>query len=230
MNLKIAEKLQAHRKAHGYSQEELADLLNVSRQAVSKWERGEASPDTDNLIALAKIYNITIDQLINGESEVEVVVEDKDEGKAQETVKNEGEAEIVEVIQEEDDDEDDDEKKLSAGQRATLAIVGGSASLILTMIYLIVGFCFDLWHPTWILFMMIPVVASFADAIVKKDVKHFAYPVLVAAIYVLIGFLTGLWHPCWAIFLTIPVYYIIIDAVNKCKIDEKAEKEKVIKK
>lgn len=230
MNLKIAEKFQAHRKAHGYSQEELADLLNVSRQAVSKWERGEASPDTDNLIALAKIYNITIDQLINGESEVEVVVEDKDEGKAQETVKNEGEAENVEVIQEEDDDEDDDEKKLSAGQRATLAIVGGSASLIITMIYLIVGFCFDLWHPTWILFMLIPVVATFADAIVKKDVKHFAYPVLVAAIYVLIGFLTGLWHPCWAIFLTIPVYYIIIDAVNKCKIDEKAEKEKVIKK
>jgi transcriptional regulator with XRE-family HTH domain len=229
MNLKIAEKFQAHRKAHGYSQEELADLLNVSRQAVSKWERGEASPDTDNLIALAKIYNITIDQLINGESEVEVVVEDKDEGKAQETAKNEGEAENVEVIQEEDDDEDD-EKKLSAGQRATLAIVGGSASLIITMIYLIVGFCFDLWHPTWILFMLIPVVATFADAIVKKDVKHFAYPVLVAAIYVLIGFLTGLWHPCWAIFLTIPVYYIIIDAVNKCKIDVKAEKEKVIKK
>lgn len=229
MNLKIAEKLQAHRKAHGYSQEELADLLNVSRQAVSKWERGEASPDTDNLIALAKIYNITIDQLINGECEVEVVIEDKDESKAQETAKNESEAENVEVIQEEDDDEDD-EKKLSARQRATLAIVGGSVSLIITMIYLIVGFCFDLWHPTWILFMMIPVVATFADAIVKKDVKHFAYPVLVAAIYVLIGFLTGLWHPCWAIFLTIPVYYIIIDAVNKCKIDEKAEKEKVIKK
>lgn len=230
MNLKIAEKFQAHRKAHGYSQEELADLLNVSRQAVSKWERGEASPDTDNLIALAKIYNITIDQLINGESEVEVVVEDKDEGKAQETAKNESEAENVEVIQEEDDDKDDDkdddeddEKKLSAGQRATLAIVGGSASLIITMIYLIVGFCFNLWHPTWILFMLIPVVATFADAIVKKDVKHFAYPVLVAAIYVLIGFLTGLWHPCWAVFLTIPVYYIIIDAVNKCKIDEKAE-------
>lgn len=224
MNLKIAEKFQAHRKAHGYSQEELADLLNVSRQAVSKWERGEASPDTDNLIALAKIYNITIDQLINGESEVEVVVEDKDEGKAQETAKNEGEAENVEVIQEEDDDEDD-EKKLSAGQRAILAIVGGSASLIITLIYLIVGFCFDLWHPTWILFMMIPVVASFADAIVKKDVKHFAYPVLVAAIYVLTGLLTDLWHPLWVLFLTIPVYYIIIDAVNKCKIDEKAEKE-----
>ena len=223
MNLKIAEKLQAQRKAHGYSQEELADLLNVSRQAVSKWERGEASPDTDNLIALAKIYNITIDQLINSESEDEVVVEDKDEGKAQEKYKNESGAESIEVIQE--DDDEDDEKKLSARQRAILAIVGGSASLIITLIYLIVGFCFDLWHPTWILFMMIPVVASFADAIVKKDVKHFAYPVLVAAIYVLTGLLTDLWHPLWVLFLTIPVYYIIIDAVNKCKIDEKAEKE-----
>lgn len=52
------------RKEKGLSQEELADKLSVSRQAVSKWERGEALPDTDNLIRLAKLYNVSIDELV----------------------------------------------------------------------------------------------------------------------------------------------------------------------
>ena len=53
MNLEIANRLLALRREHGYSQEELAYKLGVSRQAVSKWERAESSPDTDNLLALA---------------------------------------------------------------------------------------------------------------------------------------------------------------------------------
>ena len=52
------------RKEAGLSQEELADKLAVSRQAVSKWERGEALPDTDNLIRLARLYNVSIDEIV----------------------------------------------------------------------------------------------------------------------------------------------------------------------
>lgn len=65
MNYKTGERLAKYRKKANMSQEELADKLNVSRQAVSKWERGESSPDTDNLIALASLYNITLDDLLN---------------------------------------------------------------------------------------------------------------------------------------------------------------------
>lgn len=65
MDIKTSNKLYELRKAKGYSQDELADLLNVSRQAVSKWERAESSPDTDNLIALAKLYDISIDDLLD---------------------------------------------------------------------------------------------------------------------------------------------------------------------
>ena len=69
MTIEIANRLYELRKKHNLSQEELAEKLSVSRQAVSKWERCEASPDTDNLIALAKIYGLTLDELIYGEKE-----------------------------------------------------------------------------------------------------------------------------------------------------------------
>lgn len=67
MTLETANRLYELRKKHDLSQEELAEKLGVSRQAVSKWERSEASPDTDNLIALAKIYGLSLDELIFGE-------------------------------------------------------------------------------------------------------------------------------------------------------------------
>ena len=57
----LAQRLYEMRKAHNLSQEELADKLNVSRQAVSKWECGDSSPDTDNLIALSKLYDVSLD-------------------------------------------------------------------------------------------------------------------------------------------------------------------------
>lgn len=56
------------RNKNNLSQEELAAKMGVSRQAVSKWERAEASPDTENLILLAKLYGVSIDELLNTDS------------------------------------------------------------------------------------------------------------------------------------------------------------------
>jgi HTH-type transcriptional regulator/antitoxin HipB len=64
MTIEVANKLVKLRKENGLSQEELASKLGISRQAVSKWERAEASPDTDNLICLAKLYNVSLDDLL----------------------------------------------------------------------------------------------------------------------------------------------------------------------
>lgn len=55
----------------GLSQEALAEKLGVSRQAVSKWERSESSPDTDNLIALAKLYGVSLDELLYVDESIE---------------------------------------------------------------------------------------------------------------------------------------------------------------
>lgn len=53
------------RKHYQYTQEEIAQQVGVSRQSVAKWESGESLPDIDNCMALAKIYNVTIGNLIN---------------------------------------------------------------------------------------------------------------------------------------------------------------------
>lgn len=60
----IAENLVSYRREKGMSQEELAERLGISRQAVSKWERGESQPDMGNLIALADVYGVTIDDIV----------------------------------------------------------------------------------------------------------------------------------------------------------------------
>lgn len=69
MDLAMAQRLVDRRKAAGLSQEALAAQLGVSRQAVSKWERSESSPDTDNLIALAALYGVSLDELLYGEAD-----------------------------------------------------------------------------------------------------------------------------------------------------------------
>lgn len=55
------------RKQSGLSQEGLADLLGVTRQAVQKWESGASRPDMDNLVALARYFNVTLDYLVTGQ-------------------------------------------------------------------------------------------------------------------------------------------------------------------
>ncbi len=52
------------RKQYGYTQEQIAEKLGVSRQTIAKWERGECLPDIENVIALADIYEVTIDSLV----------------------------------------------------------------------------------------------------------------------------------------------------------------------
>jgi len=61
----ISMNLQTLRKRHGLSQEEVAGRIGVSRQAVAKWESGDTTPDLTNAMALAQLYDVSLDDLVN---------------------------------------------------------------------------------------------------------------------------------------------------------------------
>ena len=65
MNNKFSENLKKIRKEHNLSQEQLADELGVSRQAISKWESSQAYPEMDKIIALCDKFNLNIDDLLH---------------------------------------------------------------------------------------------------------------------------------------------------------------------
>ena len=120
MNVEIANNLVNLRKKSGLSQEALAEKIGVSRQAVSKWERAESSPDTDNLIALAELYDKSLDDMLKRNTNYES-----------------GPLEI-----------EDKEKKLWYMMLPY--------PVFITIVYLIIGYFWGLWHPGWLLFLTIP--------------------------------------------------------------------------
>lgn len=67
--MKLGEKIKKFRKGFGLSQEQLAEILNVSRQAITKWENDGGMPDITNLKPLADVFSISVDFLLNEDEE-----------------------------------------------------------------------------------------------------------------------------------------------------------------
>lgn len=74
--MEFNEKLQELRKQKGFTQEELAELLFVSRTAVSKWESGRGYPNIDSLKAISKLFSVTIDELLSGNELLSIAEEE----------------------------------------------------------------------------------------------------------------------------------------------------------
>ena len=193
----LGQRIQDFRKGMGLSQEALGEALGVSRQAVSKWERTEASPDTDNLIALAGLYGVSLDSLVFGSQPAPAEVP--------------APAKTDPV-----DDDDDDGGRWSV---RILRVVSACSSILCVIFYLLCGFnnWFHGWSHAWLIFFLIPILESVVSAVRHRDGSDFAYPVLVAAVYLGLGMYFGLWHPGWIIFITVPVYYIVADGLKKRK-------------
>ena len=64
--MNISDRIQSLRKARGITQEQLADAVGVSRQAVSKWEAGQSGPDLERIVAMAEYFDVTTDYLLRG--------------------------------------------------------------------------------------------------------------------------------------------------------------------
>ena len=223
MNIEIANKLQKLRKANGYSQEELADKLGISRQAVSKWERAESSPDTDNLIILARLYNVSLDELLSTDESIDeirqnnldsnlettyekdTVILTDDEGQTVKLEKN-GKVKFI--------NPDGSEEKFK--KRAIFLSITDSIIALLTLIaYLLWSILGKAWHVSWVLWILMPAVMSIFEAFAKKRFTKFVYPCLVTAVFCYLGMQYGLWHPYWILFITIPVFYVIFDPIDK---------------
>lgn len=189
----LGEKLAKLRKERNYTQEELADLLHVSRQAVSKWESDLAYPETDKLLQLGKLYDCSMDYLLKD------MPDDAPPNDNEQTSVVEAEKDLR-------------PKKNYAAVRSA---VNSVCAIGVTAVYLALGFTLHLWHPGWLLFFLIPTVATLAEAILKRKPSHFAYPIPITAVFLLVGLTRGVWHPTWLLFLTIPVFYIIADLFKR---------------
>lgn len=263
MNIETAKRLFEYRKANGFSQEELAEKIGVSRQAISKWERSESSPDTDNLIALANLYGITIDELLNGTDAPKKNTETQDKEESEEN-QNSKETNNINDEKENEDNHSDNGFNIENGKdkvhigwdgihveskSGDNVHVNGRgvhvetkdghiynkptppfyspkpeknpwlhALLPIAVIFLYLFFGFFTprgWAVGWIMFLLIPVVESTVSAINTKNPARFCYPVFIVALYLFIGMVFFIWHPTWLLFITIPMYYIICDAYNK---------------
>jgi transcriptional regulator with XRE-family HTH domain len=220
MNVEIANRLVQLRKQSNLSQEELAMRLGISRQAVSKWERAESSPDTDNLIALASLYKMSLDDLVHSDlppepaaytppyqpettftaevptldgSYYEVKGEEEEE-KAKEPVKQEASDPLPEGSFY-------DTKEGQMNKESWLHQV--PYPLFIVALYLVLGFIFHQWHPGWLVFMTIPI--HYMPEKEKRMPLLLGNPVIISLAYLILGFYLNLWHPGWLIFLLIPI-------------------------
>ena len=200
----FGDNLYSLRKSKGISQDEFAENLGVSRQAVSKWERNEAYPDTENLIAIAKFFNVTIDDLINTPTNV-----------GQFPVPDETQDEYDEE-NDQDGDEDEADNESSKPSVASYVLSSVPFAIVATIVYMLLGFFVeDGWRIGWTIFVLIPVYDSVVYCIRRKSFSGFAYPIFVTFIFLLFGMLYGIWHPLWVLYLTVPVYYPIASAIDR---------------
>lgn len=182
MNIKLADRLVALRKENKLSQEALAERLGLSRQSISKWERAEASPDTDNLIALAELYGMSLDELLGNTS-----VTQKPEEKATESPNR------------------DKTKLLKTPVLFLVAIA------IYVGVGLIVGgkWWAIMWvlFPLVIAYALFSVSQMYKD---KRGVSialaTLSITLVALSVYVFLGMLMGLWGIAWLVFLIIPAY------------------------
>ena len=232
MTIETANRLFELRKKHNLSQEELAEKLGVSRQAVSKWERSEASPDTDNLIALAKIYGLSLDELVYGEKEEisnkKEAKENFEEPSVSEEARNNEELYI-------DIDDGEDKVKIGSngivveeknGNTVKINVNGKIMEKVFKKIEDKIDDCDDDDDDDDELYET--VYSSHRETKngnqvhikVTRPAKFWLevpYPIICGIAYLIFGFcdILGGWGMSWVIFITIPLYYSFVEAIYK---------------
>lgn len=230
MTIEMANRLYELRRKQGLSQEELAEKLGVSRQAVSKWERGEASPDTDNLIALAGIYGVSLDELVFGKKEADA-----------EKTTDEAETE------DENPSADDDGAFINIEEKNNKVKIGPTCILVESddgdrVKIGLNGIKIEHSHTDDEDFDDEDLVEednedNGDDVIIKNGHFHLEidkpknnvkfwlqipYSIICTIAYLIFGFynIWGGWALSWIIFITIPIYYSLVEAIYEKRASE----------
>lgn len=217
MNNEIAQRLVDMRRSHGYSQEELAEKLGLSRQAISKWERAESSPDTGNLLALSRLYGVTLDELVCG-TPAEAPEASKEGAKdvaKDATPEPEPEPAPVAAMPEPAAQVQPPTQPapvplpqpcVAQQPQQQPAYQATPQAQPVTYVQ----------PATYAQSVPAPTPAPVPAPVPQRRGawSSFPYPVVCACIYLIIGFCFGWWHPGWIIFLTIPFYYWLAKTIQ----------------
>lgn len=125
--MEFSEKLLALRKNRDFTQEDLAEKLNISRQSVSKWESGQAVPELDKIVALSMIFDVTTDYLLKP-SELEEL------------------SAKTELLERQQEQMMEREKRRNKMIRCTMYSVG--IYLVFLAVFFIGHFYFEIWNPS----------------------------------------------------------------------------------
>lgn len=208
MNIEIANRLVQLRKQNGLSQEALAEKLGISRQAVSKWERAEASPDTDNIILLARLYGVSLDELLQTEDEIprpdpEEIIEQEQSAYRSETgsVGADVGAVTYDIVgigavggTGESGAAGDANSGYGSGMDGFVGAEGYGESA--------------------------EGVPDRAEHDVESDhrkqfarMAKFPFAAFIAVLYIFLGACFHAWHPAWLLFLLIPIWHSLVQAI-----------------
>lgn len=150
----LGEKIHVLRKQSGMSQEQLAERITVSRQAISKWELGESLPDIDNVVQISRVFDVSTDYLLkHGAS-----VYSTNESAASDYNDARNPAPLHQQRQHYQDHKDEESEIYTYDDDGTPytynEYLDEMVWSIAVIVYLILGFGFSLWHPGWIVFLL----------------------------------------------------------------------------
>ena len=196
----LGEKIQELRRKQGLSQKQLAEMVMVTHQAVSRWEQGESTPDIENVLRLSEIFGVSTDYLLR----------DIDPHKNDEADSSD-EAEEGEVVDDDNDDADvgsafrkDFNWKYGKGdihidfgrsrrKRRRRNIIIANAFSVAVVAYLVMGVVWQLWHPGWLVFLAAWFVQDF------RGIYRNLYS-LALITFLVLGFVWSLWSVAWVAF------------------------------
>ncbi len=240
----LGNKLYELRKKHHLSQEELAERLGVSRQAVSKWECGESLPDTDNLITISKLYGVSLDELVGNTPNQPHTDEPEQENTEQTNASREDNTQGARkkgIHIDENEIHIDvegkihfDDNGIHVGGEKGIHIgddgvrVGGEKGIHIDDDGVHVG-GEDGIHiddngvhvgekdVNINVHVEVPTKKRVKKEIALRILTYLPYPIVITIAYLLWGFLGDGWALGWTLFVTIPIYYTLIDCIKKKK-------------